>query len=221
MEQGWYRLLFAHWSLPATQLRALVPGKLEIDTFDGDAWISLTPFEVCMRPRGLSSLGELWSFPELNCRTYVRYGGIPGIYFFSLDAGSRLAVIGAHLFYRLPYFHSKMQVDTVNSEIHYRCNRRTSSASFLASYKPVSTASPAVQGTLEHWLVERYCLYAVAGEHVLRGEIHHLPWELQDVTANIYQNTITSTAGVLLTGSPALMQYAERQEVLIWPPRAA
>lgn len=88
MEQGWYRLLFAHWALPVSQLRVLVPDELEIDTSDGNAWISLTPFEARVRPRGLGSIDKLWSFPELNCRTYVRYGGIPGIYFFSLDAGS-------------------------------------------------------------------------------------------------------------------------------------
>jgi uncharacterized protein YqjF (DUF2071 family) len=221
MEQGWYRLLFAHWSLPASQLQALLPDELEIDTFDRDAWVSLTPFEVRMRPRGLFSLGKLWSFPELNCRTYVRYGGIPGIYFFSLDAGSLLAVLGARTFYRLPYFHSKMRVQSVNSEIDYRCERSLSSASFYTRYKPISRPSRAVPGTLEHWLVERYCLYTVTGERVLRSEIHHLPWDLQDVTAEIYQNTLTTTAGLSLSGSPVLVQYAERQEVLIWPPYAA
>jgi uncharacterized protein YqjF (DUF2071 family) len=220
MEQGWYRLLFAHWSLPVSQLRVLLPDELEIDTFHGDAWVSLTPFEVRVRPRGLFSLGKLWSFPELNCRTYVRYEGIPGIYFFSLDAGSLLAVLGARTLYRLPYFYSKMQVDVVNSEIHYRCDRKLSSTSFYARYKPISTPSRAIPGTLEDWLVERYCLYAVSGERVLRGEIHHLPWDLQEVQAEVYQNTLT-TAGLSLSGTPTFVQYAERQEVLIWPPYPA
>jgi uncharacterized protein YqjF (DUF2071 family) len=221
MEQGWYRLLFAHWALPVSQLRVLVPDELEIDTSDGNAWISLTPFEARVRPRGLGSIDKLWSFPELNCRTYVRYGGIPGIYFFSLDAGSLLAVLGARMLYRLPYFHSKMEIDTVNSEIHYRCERTLSSASFYAKYEPTSTASRAVTGTIEHWLTERYCLYTVTRKSVLRAEIHHLPWDLQDVTAKFYQNTIATAARLSLSASPDLVQYAERQEVLIWPPYAA
>jgi hypothetical protein len=94
MEQGWYRLLFAHWPLAVPRLLTLVPDELETDTFDGEAWVSLTPFEVRVRPRGFFSVCKLWSFPELNCRTYVRYGGIPGIYFFSLDARSLLAALG-------------------------------------------------------------------------------------------------------------------------------
>jgi uncharacterized protein len=221
MEQGWYRLLFAHWPLAVSRLLTLVPNELEMDTFDGEAWISLTPFEVRVRPRGFFSAGKLWSFPELNCRTYVRYGGIPGIYFFSLDAGSLLAVLGARTLYRLPYFHANMEVDTLNSEIHYRCHRKLSPASFHARYTPVSTPSPAVPGTVEHWLTERYCLYAVTGKHVLRGDIHHRPWALQEAAAEIRQNTVTAMAALSLTDRPALLQYSERQEVLIWPPYAA
>jgi uncharacterized protein YqjF (DUF2071 family) len=221
MEQGWYRLLFAHWALPVSQLRALVPGELEIDASDGKAWISLTPFEARVRPRGLGSINKLWSFPELNCRTYVRHRGIPGVYFFSLDAGSLLAVLGARLLYRLPYFHSKIEIDTVNSEIHYRCERTLSPASFCAKYEPTSTVSRAVTGTIEHWLTERYCLYTVTKKSVLRAEIHHLPWDLRGVTAKFYQNTIASAAGLSLSAAPDLVQYAERQEVLIWPPYAA
>ena len=214
-------MLFAHWPVPVSQVRVLVPDELEIDTSDGYAWISLTPFEIRVRARGLGSINKLWSFPELNCRTYVRYGGIPGIYFFSLDAGSLLAVLGARMFYRLPYFHSKMEIDTVSSEIHCRCERTLSSASFHAEYEPTSTVFRAVTGTIGHWLTERYCLYTVTRKSVLRTVIHHLPWNLQDVTAKFYQNTIATAARLSLSPSPALVQYAERQEVLIWPPYAA
>jgi hypothetical protein len=117
-----------------------------------------------------------------------------------------------------------MEIDTVNSEIHYRCERNSmtlSSASFHARYEPTSTVSLPVTGTIEHWLTERYCLYTVTKKSVLRTEIHHLPWNLQDVTAKFYQNTIATAAGLSLSPSPALVQYAERQEVLIWPPYAA
>ncbi len=221
MEQGWYDLLFAHWPLPVSQVRSLVPPELEIDSFDQKAWISITPLFVRMRPRGLFPLGHLWSFPELNCRTYVRYGERPGIYFFSLDAASLAAVSGARAFYRLPYFRSKMELRKADSEIHYTSERRLSPASFHACYKPVSSVYHAAAGTLEHWLTERYCLYTVSGRTLWRGDIHHAQWPLQKPIAEIYRNSIEAATGFSLDVSPALLGYAERQEVLIWPLRRA
>jgi uncharacterized protein YqjF (DUF2071 family) len=221
MEQGWYSLLFAHWPVPISEVRALVPSELEIDAFQGEAWISITPFQMRMRPRGLFALGNLWSFPELNCRTYVRYRDFAGIYFFSLDAGSRLAVAGARTFYRLPYFWSEMHIRRSRSEIYYTSARRLSSASFSAVFRPTSSPRYAAPGTLEHWLIERYRLYTVTGGRVYRADIHHAPWPLQDATADIIQNTIGAAAGLSVDSSPVLTGYSEKQEVLVWPLRTA
>lgn len=221
MEQGWYGLLFAHWRVPVSQVRIVVPKELELDTFHGEAWVSMTPLQIRMRPRGLSSLGRLWSFPELNFRTYVRYRGIPGIYFFSLDAGSLLAVAGARAFYRLPYFQSAMEIKRIGPDIFFNSDRRSSPASFSAHYRPVSPAHLATAGTLEHWLTERYCLYVAKGKQVWRGEIHHSPWLLQNATAEISRNTVDVAAGLALSKQPDLTGYAEGQEVLVWPLRKA
>src|SRR5215467_9241143 len=103
MMQGWYDLLFAHWPMKVAELRSLVPKQLVIDTFDGNAWLGITPFDLRLKPRGLPALSH---FPELNCRTYVSFRGKPGIYFFSLDAGSRIAVWGARTFFLLPYYYA-------------------------------------------------------------------------------------------------------------------
>lgn len=216
MEQGWYGLLFAHWRVPESQVRCLVPKELELDTFHGEAWVSMTPLQIRMRPRGLSSLGRLWSFPELNFRTYVQCQGIPGIYFFSLDAGSLLAVAGARAFYRLPYFQSAMKIRGTGPEISFESDRRSSPACFCAQYRPISPAHLASAGTLEYWLTERYCLYVTEGKQVWRGEIHHSPWLLQNVTAEISRNTVDAAAGLPLSKQPDLTGYAERQEVLVW-----
>ena len=219
MEQGWYGLLFAHWRVPVSQVRILVPKELELDTFHGEAWASMTPLQIRMRPRGLFSVGRVWSFPELNFRTYVQYQGIAGIYFFSLDAGSSLAIAGARAFYRLPYFKSKMEMSRTGPDISFKSDRRSSPAFFYADYRPVSPAHLASAGTLEHWLTERYCLYVTEGKQVWRGEIHHPPWLLQNVTAEISRNTVDVAAGLPLSGPPALTEYAEQQEVLVWPLR--
>jgi uncharacterized protein len=221
MEQGWYDLLFAHWPLPVSQVRGLVPPELEIDSFNQEAWVSITPLYIRIRPRGLSPVGKFWSFPELNCRTYVRYGGLPGIYFFSLDAASLLAVSGARILYRLPYFHSKMEFRKSASAVHYKSERRVSPAVFHARYEPASPVYRAIAGTLEHWLIERYCLYTVSGRTVWRAEIHHLPWPLQKATSEIRRNTVGAAMGLPLHSAPVLLGYAERQEVLIWPLRHA
>lgn len=221
MEQGWYNLLFAHWEVPVAQLRPLIPTPLELDVYAGGSWVSITPFLLTMRPRGLSAAGRLWTFPEMNFRTYVTYQNKPGIYFFSLDAGSLLAVTGARIFYRLPYFHAQMRISRENGAFHYESRRLVNPVEFSAEYQPVSDTFHAASGTLSHWLAERYCLYVVAGSRVYRAEIHHRPWPLQNAEATIARNTLSHQVGLSLRSHPDLLQYAEREEVLIWPLRAA
>jgi len=217
MEQGWYGLLFAHWPYPAERMRAFVPKELELDTFGGEAWISLTPMRIRMRPRALTVLGNLWTFPELNCRTYVRHKGRAGIYFFSLDAGSRLAVMGARTLYRLPYFFARMEHREKDDGVLFRSERGDGPAQFYVRYQATQSARYAPRGSLEHWLVERYRLYTVAAGKVFHGDIHHEPWSLSQVAVEFGRDTVSRAAGFTLSTRPALAQYSARQEVLIWP----
>ncbi len=104
MKQAWHDLLFAHWPFEASAVRPLLPASLPLDTFEGRAWIGVVPFRVGgLRVRALPALPFVSAFPELNVRTYVTLDGQPGVFFFSLDAGSRLAVEAARLAYHLPY----------------------------------------------------------------------------------------------------------------------
>jgi uncharacterized protein len=217
LEQGWYDLLFAHWPVHPDRIRALLPANLELDTFATEAWVTLTPLRVTVRPRGLIPLSGMFSFPELNFRTYVRYKSIPGIFFFSLDAASLLAVWGARAFYRLPYFRASMRAAAAQSGFVFESRRSSGPALFRSQYQPVSTPYHASAGTLEHWLTERYCLYVASGRHVWRAEIHHAPWPLQKTEAEIESNTVAEAAGVSLSPNPALMGFSASQEVLIWP----
>lgn len=110
MRQTWNDVLFAHWPVDVSILRALVPSVLELDTYNGQAWISMLPFMLTnLRARYLPAIPGARAFPELNLRTYVTYKGKPGIYFFSLDADHRLAVLGARTFFHLPYFYADMK----------------------------------------------------------------------------------------------------------------
>jgi uncharacterized protein YqjF (DUF2071 family) len=156
MGQTWYDLLFAHWALAPEILRPLVPQPLELDLRDGRAWLGITPFRVGgLRSRGTPPLPWLSRFPELNVRTYVDYGGRPGIYFFSLDAARVAAVLAARRGYRLPYFHADMTIDHRSSWVRYESTRTDSSgppAELRVRYAPAGGRLAIEDGSLERWL---------------------------------------------------------------------
>jgi uncharacterized protein YqjF (DUF2071 family) len=217
MRQTWNDLLFAHWPVPAETLRPLVPSYLQLDTFEGRCWLAVTPFHMTgVRLRAAPAIPGMLAFPEMNVRTCVSFGGKPGIFFFSLDAGSSLASWAARLTYRLPYFHAKMTVRNENGWINYE-SHRPHNAHFRAKYRPVSDVRIRDKGTLEHWLTERYCLYTIVGTRVFRCEIHHVPWPLQDAEAQIAENTMAAAAGITLPQVRPLLHYAKKLDVLIWP----
>lgn len=216
MRQVWRDLLFAHWPVDAQALRRLVPAELSIDTFNGQTWLTIAPFLMDIRPRWLPQAFDMSRVPELNCRTYVTVGGKPGVYFFSLDITSRLAVWGARTFYHLPYFRAAMSVEKAGDSISYSSRRR--GAVWQSIYGPTGGVQLAHSGTIEHFLTERYCLYAAHRGRVYRSEIHHEPWPLQPARAQIDENTIGEAVGIPVHGPRALLSYTRQMEVLIWWP---
>lgn len=220
--QTWRDLLFAHWPVPSEVLRRVVPPALPIDTWKGEAWIAVAPFEVTgLRLRGTLPLPPLSRFAETNVRTYTTVDGRPGVYFLSLDAASAVAVIAARASYRLPYFRARMLIERSGGEIRYRSMRVGGTAALRARYRPTGTAFQARPGTLEHFLIERYCLYTVDGGRIRRAEIHHPPWDLQPAQAEFAENTLTAAAGVPLPAREPLLHYARCQDVVIWSPAPA
>lgn len=225
MGQTWVDLLFAHWRVPEEALRPVVPDRLPIDTYDGSAWLGITPFCVRgLRLRNTLPAPLLSTFPELNVRTYVSVGGKPGIYFLSLDADSCAAVAAARRTYRLPYFRSRIEVERNGQGIAYDLLRTSEDgppAYFVGRYGPAGGELPVRDGSLERWLAERYCLYTLdSGRRVQRGEIHHPPWPLHDAWAEIETNTMAMPFGIELEDGPQL-HFSPRQDVVIWPLRPA
>lgn len=223
MTQIWHRLLFAHWPLALDIMRPLVPSLLPLDTFEGQCWISIIPFFMTyVRPRGIPPVPKISQFHEINVRTYVTLHGIPGIYFFSLDADNPVAVALARAIVRLPYFNAHMGCHLSDERISYyshRTHRGKPSADFIATYHPTSPIAHARRETLEYWLAERYCLYTVTAHgHIIRVTIHHRPWPLQVAEADITSNTMARAWNIPLPATKPLLQYAHRQEVLVWPP---
>lgn len=217
MAQTWHDLLFAHWPMDPAVMRSLVPSALPLDTYEGRCWIGVVPFHMShIHARGLPPFPGISTFPEINVRTYVTLDGKPGVYFFSLDAASRLAVWAARTFYHLPYFHAGMAAHAEEGWIVYSSRRFAGSAEFRGRYRPLRPVEFRVKGSLEHWLTERYCLYTTHAGHVYRAEIHHQPWPLQDAECEIETNSMVEAAGIpALQGAP-LLHFARKLEVLIW-----
>jgi uncharacterized protein len=220
MGQTWRDLLFAHWPLSADALANFVPAPLELDAYDGSAWLGITPFVLtALRPVAAPPPPLLATFPEINVRTYVTYAGKPGILFLSLDAASRLAVIAARRFYRLPYFHARISARGADGAVDYaskRIDERGHDARFRGRYAPTGREAEAPPGSLEAFLTERYCLYTLDEDaRLLRAEIHHRPWQLRPADAEIAVN-VMPPPGVELPGRAPLVHFSARQDVLIW-----
>lgn len=230
MRQTWHDLLFAHWPLDPAVLRPLLPPGLHVDTFGGQAWVGVVPFGMReVYPRGTFAMPGLSAFLELNVRTYVtdREGPAakPGVWFFSLDAASRLAVRTARRWFHLPYFDADMQLATVGDAVRYasrRTHRGAPPAELRADYAATGPVRLARPGTLEHWLTERYCLYTVGRRGaLLRGEIHHPPWPLQPAEADFDVNTMARAAGIVLPADAPLAHFAKSIDVAVWGLRDA
>jgi uncharacterized protein len=222
MYMNWLDLLFAHWPVSVSALRAHIPKGLEIDTFEGQAWIGLVPFRMTnVRPRYCPRIPGVSAFVELNVRSYVTVNGKPGVWFFSLDAESYLAVRGARFAFHLPYFDAKMSLEEKpDGTIHYRSHRthkNAAPAELEAWYKPIGEPYFSKSGTLEHWLTERYCLYTADKKGALFcADIHHAPWSLQKAEAEINVNTMCEAAGVSLPDEKPLLHFARKIETCGW-----
>jgi hypothetical protein len=224
MAQKWHDLLFAHWQVPADAICSLLPKALDLDTYDGRAWISIVPFTMSgVRLRGTPAHRWLSCFPELNVRTYVIDGGKPGVWFFSLDAANPAAVEIARRWFHLPYFRARMNSKVGSDGVAYssfRTDRRGRGEQLKATYSAHGPSFKCQPGTLEYFLTERYCLYAQKPDGILlRSEIHHPPWSLLEARAAFAINTMTASLGIDTSAPPSLLHFSKLQDVIVWPPR--
>ena len=222
MHQNWGNLLFLHWSVPVSVLRPMIPSGLEIDTHDGGAWVSITPFTMWgIRPTMLPAIPGLSDSHELNVRTYVHAEGVPGVWFFSLDASNAIAVMAARLGFHLPYYQAEQRMEEAGESLTFT-SRRTDPGSGAAEFSARWTRGKALPApepeSLEFFLVERYCLYAARGEKLYRARIHHSPWSLRSAVVDTLSSTMAEARGIKLSDKPALAQaQGEPLAVEVWP----
>lgn len=212
MAQTWRDVLFVHWPVEPAALDDLVPIELALETFGGHAWVGIAAYRVQgLRARLTLPVPRLSAFPEIDVRTYVSYGGMTGTYLLSVETGGGPAVPAAGRLYGVPHRAAEMAVAAgEDGWVSWRAER------FEARYRPSGGVEVAEPGSLAHWLTERYCLYAVNGERVGRGELHHPPWPLRPAEAQVDARGLLGPLG-LAVGEAPRVHYGARQDVLLWP----
>jgi uncharacterized protein YqjF (DUF2071 family) len=227
MRQRWNDLLFAHWQVPAASLALLVPEGLEIDTFQGSAWLGVMPFWMDrIKVRGLPPIPGARSFPDLILRTYVREErtGTPGVYSLSLDSSNLLAVAAGRTIFHLPYHLAEMRIEQqTEREFAFFSRRRFAERPvlFKARYRglgPSQRLAELHSGTLEHFLMERSCLFSSnrAGQPI-RANLHQASWSLEEAEAEIELNDLAAVLGITLPDQEPVLHYSRRLAVYVWP----
>lgn len=218
MKQTWSDVLFAHYPVQRKVLEKMVPRKLTLDTYNETAWVSIVPYLTSsMHLRGVPPIPGMASFPGFNIRTYVTMNGKPGVYFFKLTAANFLAAYTAKTFFCLPYAYMKMDYKKVKDLIVFESEKK-SGLQLLCNYKSSSNPSPTEKGSLEEWLVERYCLYTVNKKGTpLRADILHEPWVLEKAEAEFHRNTLLHSLNIVPEHEKPILHYARNAVVRFWP----
>lgn len=206
MRQRWRHLLFLHWAVDPAAVQRALPASLAVETFDGRAWIGLVPFAMeGVRPRFLPPVPGLSSFLELNLRTYVAApDGRAGVWFFSLDANQPIAVRAARRWFHLPYEHAEMSAafGGLDGTTRYRSRRRGDTVDADYRYRPRGAEREASPGTLEHFLVERYLLFADTPRGLRAGRVFHEPYRYRDVDLDAWDERVFALDGLEPPGRP-------------------
>ncbi len=219
MHQEWGKLLFMHWRISENLLRPHIPAALQIDTYGNSAWIGIVPFtmwDIRGLPPYMPPIPGLDEMHELNVRTYVHYNGVPGVWFFSLDANSTAAVLAARSVYHLPYYSADIDLQG-KRKIKYRLKRRDNPPAQFKAKWAVGDALPKAQpGSREFFLTERYLLYSEYEGQLFRARIYHEPWELYKAQLTDFGSTMLEAQQIVQPKTQPILHYAEQQSVDIW-----
>ena len=220
MHQNWGKLLFMHWPVEAAILRPLIPSPLQLETFDGKAWIGIVPFtmwDIRAVPPYVPRIPFLNAMHELNVRTYVSFDGEPGVWFLSLDCNNAAAVFGARTSYFLPYFNASINLQQSDHVIDYNLTRKDHPVASFSSRWTIGNSIPkTTPGSLPFFLTERYCLYSRRKSYVYRSRIFHQQWQLKTASVEILSSTMIESHGLPSPLGEPLLHYAEEISVDIW-----
>ncbi len=220
MHQNWGKLHFMHWRVNPDLLRPYLHPDLQVDTFGESAWIAITPFtmwDIRAFPPFVPPVPGFSSMNELNVRTYVHFNGVPGVWFFSLDADSAAAVLAAKTFFHLPYYTAEIELEQEGNVIDYRLSREgDQAAEFQASFRVGEKLPQQQPGSKEFFLTERYILYTQHDGELYQSRVHHGPWALQKSVLEDLSTNIFEADGLFKPNGEPLIHYAEEVSVDIW-----
>jgi uncharacterized protein len=221
MRQTWKNVFFAHWPILPERLRPSIPSTLEIETYQQMAWLGVVIFEIeGIYFRGLSPISVVLKFPEVNLRTYVQHKEKPGVFFLSLDVANWASLSIAKRWYHLPYCKAKISYRKEGNIFHCQSVRKGNSnipITFKGSFTPDSVSYFPEEGTIDHWLTERSCLYSQDRRgNIYCGDIHHKPWPLQKATAEISNNTLPTPFGINISEKKPILHFSNGVDTLFW-----
>lgn len=217
--QSWDKLLFMHWEIPVEALRAQIPDRLQIDTYEGKAYIAITPLTIYgARPAYTPPLPVVSRSHEINVRTYVYLDKVPGVWFFSLDANNPLAVAAARGLFNLPYYTASQSLEGDEKRIRFESSRASEEAKFRAAWTIGEDLPPLEPGTLDFFLIERYCLYTTDDKNKLyRCRILHQPWRLQQTKElSDFESTMIEANGLPTPEGKPLLHCGGPADVDVW-----
>lgn len=220
--QRWRTLLFLHWEVPEAALRPLIPPELSIDTWEGRAYVGVVPFTMRdVAPRWAPSVPGVSNFHELNVRTYVHHRGRdPGVWFFSLDAAGTIAVLAARAGWDLPYHRAAMELSVDGDEVRYSSRRLfpgPKPAELRVRYRIGEPLGPAQPGTFEHFLAERYILFARGRKGVRLGRVHHKPYPIRQAAVMECEQSMVRVQGLPHPEGQPHALYAAGVDVDVYP----
>ncbi len=219
--QRWRHLLFLHWAVEPELVQRVLPPELEVEVFGGKAWLGVVPFTMRdVAPRWSPSVPGISHFHELNVRSYVRRGNESGVWFFSLDAASTVAVLAARAGWHLPYHRASMTLTLEGERAQYQSRRRWPKplpAELACDYRIGADRGHATRGTLEYFLLERYVLFAPDGSGRMRiGRVHHVPYPVHDAHVARLEHSMTAAAGLPPCEGAPLAHYSPGVDVDIY-----
>ncbi|CAA6691456.1 MULTISPECIES: YqjF family protein [unclassified Lentimonas] len=217
--QSWVDLGFLHYRVPAAAVESRLPAGVTVQEYDGSAWLGVVPFRMHdVMWRSFPAMPLFSSFGELNVRTYVEVDGKPGVWFFSLDAQSWPVVFGGCLLYHLPYHNAKVLHQCVAGGFDFSSRRLSDGVTFEGTFRPRGDVFYATAGTFEHWATERYCFYsATRSGAVLRLEVHHAPWPLQRMEAEMDASALLASVGFTLEEDQPRCHFSTGVDVVSYP----
>ena len=220
LHQRWESMLLLHWPIIPDILRPLIPPALELDTYEGRAWIGITPFHLeDVRPSALPAFPGLSSFHELNVRTYVMHNGLPGIWFLTLDASKLIPMVAARVFFMLPYYKASIRFLQTGETFAFNLRRTVPvPAEFRVAWRRgLRLRDPALE-SLGFFLTERYCAFAVNNTELYSIRTYHHPWILDEAEVELRHSSMISSLGIPEPTTAPLAHFSASMEMETWAP---